>query len=232
MAALTLALACLFWPPGAASLMPVPMAPLHLRCMGALYLGVAISLLACASQRDRAAVRIPMTLVAVGAAAMAMAACTVSPWPRVFTLVHASVAAAATVWVWRSRELGAPMERPDPALLLLAALLAAVALTLALLPRYAAARWPWPMQPGLAPFYAAPMLAWSLAAAQVARERRRAARRLALIALFASGVGLLGASGWHGSLLAGPAGWSWWTAIGSATVLVLQRLLRGVQPAL
>ena len=232
LSSLGVALACLFGLPWAADVLPIGMPALHRRCIGAAYLAAATCLLVLARQRDSAVVRIPLNMVGVGAAALALAACTVAPGAWLYVLVHAAVASAAAAWAWQRRELTAPSERPDAAMLLMAAVMVTVALALALWPQPASARWPWPMPAPVAAFYAAPMLACSLAAAQVARERRRAARRIALIGLCVMGSALLGASAWHWTLFRGLAAWSWFPVIGSGTALAAHRLLRGAQPAL
>jgi len=230
--ALAVAAACLPWPEQAAALLPIAPRPLHARCIGAMYLAAAVCLLVGTREPDAAALRIPLSLVAGGAAAMALAASTVSPLPWPFLLLHAAVACSAAAWAWRGRELLAPAERPDAGLLAMAAVMAGVAAALAFVPQQAAPLWPWPMPPLLAPFYAAPLFAWGLATVQVARERRRGARRIVLVGLCTLGATLLFVSALHLQVFRGAALWPWFGAVGAGLALAAQRLFRGVRPAL
>jgi len=230
--ALAVALVCLAVPEQAGALLPIAPKPLHARCIGAMYLAAALCGLVSARESDAAALRIPLCLLIGGGAAMALAACTVRPLPWPFVLLHAAVAASAALLAWRGRELLAPAERPDASLLTMSIIIIGVAAALAFMPRQSAPLWPWPMPAPLAPFYAAPLFAWGLVTAQVARERRRAARRIALLGLCTLGAALLCASAWHLQVFRGIAGWGWFAALGAGLALALQRLRRGLRPAL
>ena len=219
------ALACLPWPEHAADVLPITPKALHARCIGALYLAAALGLAMSEHVADIAAVRIPMALVIVGAAGMALAGLTVTPLPGPWLLLHTLVALSGAWLRWLDGNVQAPAERPDRGLLALASLAAVTAALLALVPQWAAALWPWPLPRPVTAFYAAPLVALSLCAWLVARERRRDARRIALWVLAAACTGLLVASALHRALFAGASAWVWFALIGAAWALVLQRLL-------
>jgi hypothetical protein len=230
------ALVSLSWPEATSGLWPLALRPLHTRCLGALYAATALCLLLCALDTDEAVARISLNLVLWGAVAMPLAATSLRPVPWTFISIHALAAACAAVMAWRGRELSAPAERADGALLVMAAVLGGVALALAFAPAASSGRWPWPMAPAVAPFYAAALSAWALAALQLARERRRAGRRVVLTGLAVLGLLLLGASLLHARLFFAPgsvaAGWLWFASLLAGTATASLRLWRRRRPAL
>ena len=226
LAAAVVAGACLPFPEHAAYVLPIAPKALHARCIGALYLALALGLAMSGHVADIAAVRIPMALAILGAAGMALAGLTVTPLPGPWLVTHALVALSGAWLWWLDGNVQAPAERPDRGLLALAALAALTAALLALAPQSAAAVWPWPLPRPVTAFYAAPLAGLGLCAWLVARERRRDARRIALWVLAAACIGLLGASALHRALFAGASAWVWFAVISAALALVLRRLLR------
>lgn len=224
--AAVLALACLLWPGLAAALLPAPLAPLHTRCIGALYGAAALALLLSAAESDIAAVRIPLgqtCAMAAGSAAATVAQANLA-WPALNL-----VAATGAVLLMRADvTLRAPAENPDKPLLAAAAAALLAAGLLALWPSPAVPWWPWKMPSSAAHLYAAGFLGVGTAALMLARERRRDARRIGLVALGALAAAILAASLAHLSLFAAvsPASLLWFGSFAALGVLALRRLYR------
>lgn len=197
-----------------AQAMPWPLPPLHARCLGAMQLALAGTWLRAATETDRAALRIPLTMSAVAGGVLLGGALPgrtalaegpgLLPAGGLLTLAHAGVL------LWRDRMLQAPAEQPHRGLLALAALALPLALLLWLAPSRAAPWWPWALPVGTALPYAALLAPWGAAALLLAHERRRATRRHCLQGLLALGllvpaVSLLHLPAFHGAAAA--LGW-------------------------
>jgi len=225
-AATLLGLACLLAPEAATQLLPWRQPPLHTRCLGAMHLAGGLTWLAAVRERDGAAVRIPLALLLTAALAFALLA--LRHRPAAAWLIVASLLGAAAFVLLRSlRELRAPAEHAQPVLALLALAAGAAAAALALWPGAMAAAWPWPLPATAAVQYAAWSASWAVALQLLARERRRAARRLALGGLLLLGAAVALASLLHLGSFHRPAGAGLWVGAFAAVALVaLQRLSR------
>ena len=199
-----LALGCLVWP--ALVPLPWPLPPLHARCLGVLYATLSLLLLRCCAADDLAVVRVPLACTAAAGAGLAGAMLPAAPaWPA----AHATAALGAWLLLQRDRTLKAPAEHAEPRLMTIAIAAGLVALTLLLWPAPAVPWWPWPLPSNTARLYAALLAALAVGAAMLARERRRAGRRLGLQALIGLALGLLAASGWHHALFDAAAASTW-----------------------
>lgn len=223
LAAAAVAFVLLAYPQEAASVLPLTPKPLHARCIGAMYWGTAVALALSVWEADVAAVRIPLLLASSAATTMVLAALSVQPVPGGWITLHALVALSGA-WLWWSDDnVQAPAEHADVGLLGVAVSVGTVALALAFLTAQVTPFWPWPMPAKVAPFYAAPLAAFAWAAWLAARERRRSARRITLIALAALGAALLGASALHAQLFQGVSALAWFASIGLALAAVWRR---------
>jgi hypothetical protein len=175
-------------------------APLHARCLAALHTATALTWLLALRERDAAAIRIPLALALAGsvgavlamlgpawAAAVGSAPAALAPGAAGWLALHLALGLWAAWRLRQRRELRAPAERLDRASASAAAMALAAAGLLALAPAWAARWWPWPLPLALAAPYASVAAAWAVALGMLARERRHAARRLALVGLLAMG---------------------------------------------
>lgn len=219
-------LTCLLAPALAAPGLPLAVPTLHTRCLGAPYLAAAVGLAGCARQTDRALARIVLLTCLAMAAGQLLATAGLRPVPWAWWAVHAG-AVAVLCPLARAHELAAPAEHADRLLLVLAALLALPAAALAVVPGQAGRWWPWPMPPAVAGLLAAPLAAWAGAAVMAARERRRAARQVPLLALALLGPGLGLASAQHLAAFSGLRATLWWCWLLALPTLALLRLHSG-----
>jgi hypothetical protein len=200
---------------GLASLLaPGALPPLHARCIGAMALAQALPWLLALRERDSASLRIPLAQALATALALVLAPLArgeVPAWPPL--LGAALAGAGSALLLWHDRMLQAPAERADPALVAAGTTLALAAAALALAPAWAARLWPWPLPPRAALLYAAAFAGWGTAAAMLARERRRAARRLALLGLLALGSGVAAVSLAHLGVFRSSAGAAAWLGL-------------------
>lgn len=182
--------------------LPWSVGPLHARCLAALHAAAALTWLLGLRERDPAAVRIPLAL-ALGCS-WGYVLQVWADWPLLapqagagwaWLLIQTGAAALSAWLLLHRREFQAPAESVDMPLGLCGALALTTAALLAIRPVWAAGVWPWPLPRQPAILYAAPLTGWALALLMLARERRRGARRLALM----------------GSAMAGPlVAWASW----------------------
>jgi hypothetical protein len=200
--------------------------PLHARCIGAMLLAQALAWLLALRERDSACLRIPLAQALATALALVLTPLARGATPDVPALGGALLAACGSAaLLWHDRMLQAPAERADPALLTAGSALALAAAALALAPAWVAQAWPWTLPARAAALYAAAFAGWGTAAAMLARERRRAARRLALIGLLALGLGVVVASLRHLEAFHQPAGAAAWVgAFAALAALAAWRL--------
>jgi hypothetical protein len=223
-----LGLACIFWPPASAHLLPWALPPLHARCIGLMHLALALELTEARRQLDPAAARIPL------ASALAWSLATLAAfWPSrgqpaalAWLATACAVGGGAAALLWSGRGDAAPAQHADLAWLALAALALLLAASVLLAPAATAARWPWRTSAAQVAAYAPPFMAFGVAAALLAHERRRYARRPAVLALLTLGIGVVAASVAHHTAFepARWATWVWFAAFSALSTVAARRL--------
>lgn len=223
---------CLGWPALASQVLPWPMPPLHARCVGVMHLALALQLVAALRSLDPHSLRIPLAAVAAWCAA-SIIGLVLRPGPGGWAGISAAWGAGwtalafAAIALLRRRHAGnEPAERPARGWQALAIVAAAIAAVLLAWPDYAISVWPWKLSAPLAVAYAAPFLAFGVAAWGTARERRLYVQRPVQQSLALLGSGVLLACVLHRALFdfQRPAAWVWFASFALLAVFALQAL--------
>lgn len=218
--------------------LPWTVPPLHARFIAAIYLAGALAMVWSLIAQRVAVVRIPIALAALWTGGLML-----------ISLLHLSEFdfAKPQVWFWMGAYAVYPLwgawlyfgagagstgqtRRPDPALLIVAAICLLLAAGLLVAPVAMARVWPWAIPPLLANIYAAPFMAYGVCALMLALEARGAARRIVLASLLAFALLALLASAMHLKLFhfEGPAAWVWFGTFAAAGAVLAWRLAQAL----
>ncbi len=226
----------LFFPAQIGSYLPITVAPLHARFLGAIYLSGSVFMLLGMLAKQWHEARVVTVILAVWTGMLGFVSILNLPafdWSR------------GPTWFWFLAYFGFPLialwvawcqrhETAHPArgaisqalrayLIIQGGIFIALALCLLVAPRFMTTVWPWAIPVLAAQIYGAPFLAYGLGSLYAARQQAWSEVRIAVLGTLVFALGVLAASMLHANLfdMRAPSAWLWFGGFGVAGLALL-----------